>query len=143
LHLWYGEQQPNNKTYFIKQNSIKITQQTKFVARLLQERLYDGVIRYIEEEEELEPICHQEYHFAQYMNARLNADYDKARKISTDNALPAWTRHCHPESESFSSLEEKINGIIYTWRMGRYVEFLGRIYNFSDSMSYDVLCHHF
>ena len=32
-------------------------------------------------------------------------------------------------------IEEKIDGIIYTLKKGRLVEFFGRIYNFSESIT--------
>ncbi len=127
VSFYYGEEQEDKTTRFIKQDGIKSTSQKQFVATLLDHQDFDSLISYVEYND-LELFCEKEYRFAKYIVSRLNADYETCKNISDEHSLPSWTR------KEIDSIEEKINGILYTRKKGRYVEFLGRIYNFTDAV---------
>ena len=126
--FFYGEEQGDKTTRFISQDKISILAQQRFVNNLLENLDFDSVITFIETNNLIKE-CDAEYWFAKYMHNRLNLDYNWCDKICEEHSLPHWTR------EPRNMIEEKIDGIIYTLKKGRLVEFFGRIYNFSESIT--------
>ena len=132
ISFFYGEEQRDNTTSFIKQDGIKSSSQKQFLATLLDHQDFDSLISYVEYND-LELFCEKEYRFAKYMISRLNCDYTTCKTISLDHALKERTRI----TSTLNTIEEKINGILYTRKKGRYVEFLGRVFNFTDCIVKD------
>ena len=127
IKIFYGEEH-NNKTVWIEQDDIVYSQYKYTIKSLRKHEDYKAIIDFIKGYN-LQDKFNKEYAIARYFYARLNADYETAEEIYIKNKLDS---KLYISWEDKNLLEEAINGILYTWRTWKYIEFLWRVYNFTD-----------
>ncbi len=127
IDILYGEEH-DWKTIWIEQDDIIFSQYLYIIEKLEKHEDYKAILDFIDEYD-LKEQLQDKYNIAKYFYTRLNADYETAEHIFIKNKLNS---QLYISKDTKNILEESINGIIYTWRTWRYIEFLGRVYNFTD-----------
>lgn len=129
ISIFYWEEQKNSeKTIWLEQDNIIYSQYEYIIKNLKDHENYKAIIDLIEKNN-LKNKFEKKLNFAKYAYARLNANYYIAEKIYKKAKLQS---NLYVSSDTINIFEESINGIIYTWRTWRYIEFLWRVYNFTD-----------
>ena len=140
LFIYYGEEQYDwNKTIWLKQDDVVYSQYSYNIKKLKEHENYKAIIDIIEDNN-LQDKFKEEYNIARYFYTRLNADYETAEKIYKDEKLHSWL---YISSDTKDILEESINWILYTWRTWRYIEFLWRVYNFTENATRYIINKYF
>ncbi|MBS8121720.1 hypothetical protein [Candidatus Vampirococcus lugosii] len=127
LSFYYGEQ-IDKDTLFMKQSNIIYFVHKQNIDNFLENKDFESCISYLQNNNLISSFK-KEFDYSKYMFARINADYDKCKEIYKKGNLDskfAITKN------TVNKIQEMINGIIFTFDKKRFIEFLGRIYNFTD-----------
>lgn len=127
LSFYYWEQ-IDKETIFLKQSNIVSFIHQQNIDKFLENKDFESCIWYIYNNN-IRSNFEKEMDYCEYMFARLNADYNKCEDIYKKWNLSskfAITKN------TVNKIQEMINWIIFTFDKKRYIEFLGRIYSFTD-----------
>lgn len=129
IKFYYWEYSAN-MTNFIEQKSSIQWQHLLNINNLSKVKDYYWIFSYIENNW-INNEYSREYAISRYLYHRLNANYEWARNIFVQNALDAKFAI---NLNNISIIEESLNWIIYCYETWRYLEFLWRVYNFTNNV---------